>query len=513
LSAEAKVLFNSAAFLFAFLPVALVGYQILGRFGRRAAIGWLGFISLVFYGMWRAEFLILLVGSILMNFACSRLIARPSQADRSKTLWLIAGVSANLTLLAYFKYFFPLLGFLHRTGLVPTDFGTIILPLGISFFTFTQIAYLVDLRQGEAEPQGIFSYTLFVTFFPHLIAGPIFHHKEIMPQFSEQRRYSLQSEDMRVGLSWFVLGLSKKVLIADRISGFADQAFAHPAGLPPAAAWIGVLNYSMQLYFDFSGYSDMAIGLARMFSIRFPLNFNSPYKASNIVDFWARFHMTLTRYITMYLYNPIALSISRRRLAAGKKVSPKASRTLAGFTEMIATPTLIAMFLAGVWHGAGLQFFIFGLLHGFYITAYHAWRIFAPAKPGVPSTSPSRIATCASVALTYLCVIVGQIFFRSNSTHDALVMLQHMAGLGGHLQSTAIDKKALAVLLLFPVVWFFPNTQQIMGQAELYNSKPSQAPHWLLWRPNLAWSVTLGVMGWLVLMYVGTGTSFLYFQF
>jgi D-alanyl-lipoteichoic acid acyltransferase DltB (MBOAT superfamily) len=336
------MLFSSNVFIFFFVPVALIGYQLLGRFGRRAVFGWLSLVSLFFYGYWNPKYLFLLGGSILLNFVASRVIARVA-SERSKTIALVTAITANIALLFWFKYLFPLLHFFHSAGWLSRDYGSVILPLGISFFTFTQISYLVDLAQGQAERQDLLSYLLFVTFFPHLIAGPILHHKEMMPQFAENqfaestspthlRRFSLNPDDVALGLTWFLMGLAKKVLIADKLAPTADLAFQHAGSLSATSAWTGLIVYSMQIYFDFSGYSDMALGLARIFSIRFPLNFDSPYKATSVTEYWQRWHMTLTRYITLYLYNPLLLAVQRRRLAAGRKISRKALTTVGGFT-------------------------------------------------------------------------------------------------------------------------------------------------------------------------------------
>ena len=318
------MLFSSNVFIFFFLPVALIGYQLLGRFGRRAVFGWLSLVSLFFYGYWNPKYLFLLGASILLNFIASRVIARVA-SERAKTTALVAAITGNLLLLFWFKYLFPLLHFFHGVGWLSRDFGSVILPLGISFFTFTQIAYLIDLRQGEAEPQSPLSYLLFVSFFPHLIAGPIIHHSEMMPQFNAQRHSGLRADDMAVGTTWFLLGLAKKVLIADTFGPIADSLYYSPHRFGTQATWVGMLAYAVQLYFDFSGYSDMALGLARMFSITFPVNFNSPYKAANIIEFWQRWHMTLTRYLNLYLFNPIALSMSRRRIRLAKKPRRKRS--------------------------------------------------------------------------------------------------------------------------------------------------------------------------------------------
>jgi alginate O-acetyltransferase complex protein AlgI len=512
------MLFNSLPFLFIYLPLVLLGYQIAARFGARAVIGWLGFISVVFYAVWRYEFVILLLGSVLVNFAFSRLIYAAREDARRQKLLLIAGISCNLLLLFYYKYLFPSLSGLHRLGILHHQFAGTLLPLGISFFTFTQIAYLVDLKEGSAEPQGFLEYLLFVTFFPHLIAGPILHHSEIMPQF-KRRRFELNAEDLSVGFSYFTMGLFKKVILADSIATAADRAFAHASTLTLVPAWLGALNYTLQLYFDFSGYSDMAIGLARMFSIRFPLNFDSPYKAASIIDFWSRWHMTLTRYITLYLYNPLSLWVNRRRLATGKTVSRRGAATAEGFTQMIALPTLVSMILVGVWHGAGLQFLFFGLLHGIYITVNHAWRIFRKRRTEQPrSYFAQKLRTVPAVALTMFCVVIAQVLFRADSTQSAFAMFAGMFGLHG----AALPERStmLASLVRLPVrfaiVWFLPNTQQILGLAS-----PPAGPKWIqrlfdrffVWRPSVSWALALGIAFLMSLAWMQDTTRFLYFQF
>ncbi|HEY0797253.1 MAG TPA: MBOAT family O-acyltransferase, partial [Acidisarcina sp.] len=252
------MLFNSPPFLVYFLPACLLGYQIAAHFGRRAVIGWLVLASLVFYAYWNPSFVIVLITSMLVNFAVSKAIA--AAGEQNKTRWMIVGVTLNLAGLCYFKYLFPTIKFLASFGAGHHSIREVLLPLGISFFTFTQIAYLVDLSQGEATEQNFLEYALFVTFFPHLIAGPILHHREIMPQFSEDRSYKLNPDDLMVGISWFVMGMAKKTLIADKLALVAAPAFDYVAYRSPLEAWVGVVCYSLQLYFDFSGYSDMAIG-------------------------------------------------------------------------------------------------------------------------------------------------------------------------------------------------------------------------------------------------------------
>jgi len=515
------MLFSSNVFIFFFLPATLIGYQLLARFGRVAVFGWLSLASLFFYGYWNPKYLFLLLGSILLNFAASRAIALAA-SDRAKSTWLMGAVFANLALLGWFKYLFPLLGFFHGVGWLARDYGHVILPLGISFFTFTQIAYLIDLKQEMAESQDLLSYVLFVTFFPHLIAGPIIHHSEMMPQFTAQRHSGLRADDLAVGTTWFVMGLAKKILIADRFGPIADSLYYHPQSFGAMASWVGVLSYAIQLYYDFSGYSDMALGLARMFSLTFPVNFNSPYKAANIIDFWQRWHMTLTRYLNLYLYNPLALAMSRRRIKAGKKASKRAQKTLEGFSQLIALPLLTTMFLAGVWHGAGLQYILFGLAHAVYLAINHAWRTFVAEDSPWQKLLPVPVG----VALTFGCVLIGQIFFRAPDASSAFYVMGTMLGLhhGGGLEAfTNLQtpsrfvhngpQTALYIGIAFAIFWALPNTQEILGQVEETERTPSLGAGWLRWQPNLLWAVVvIGLMA-AVLPRVSLSTTFLYFQF
>jgi alginate O-acetyltransferase complex protein AlgI len=503
------MLFIAAPFLIYFLPITLIGFHLLGRAHRKAAILWLVLASLTFYGYWNPKYVLLLFGSMLVNFVISRAIARAT-ASNQKNAWMILGIILNLGALCYFKYLFSFLSFLHDVHVIAHDWTSVILPLGISFFTFTQIGYLVDLAQGEATPEDFTDYALFVTFFPHLIAGPLLHHKEIMPQIAGAKHLRLHHQDVLLGLSWFVLGLAKKLIIADYFARPANLAFGNVGLLTAKSAWLGLLCYSMQLYFDFSGYSDMAIGLARMFSIRFPMNFNSPFQASGIIDFWQRWHMTLTRYITLYLYNPISIYISRRRMAKGMKVSRKAARTPSGFLAMIAWPTIATMFVAGVWHGAGLQFVLFGVLHGIYLCVNHAWRLFRP-EHGI-LVKYRLLARTTSILLTYLCVIIALVFFRANSTSEAFSFITRLVRFQPSAADGLLPVTSWLVLVLFPVVWFLPNTQQIMGQVEAV-AKPGTVRSWLTWQPSLAWSVAIGLLFFVSLLFASTSASFLYFQF
>ena len=300
------MLFNSYEFIFLFLPTVLLCFHLIGKQGyHRVAIAWLICVSLFFYGWWNPAYLLLILSSVLLNYSVGVLLIHNSGRNLLSKNILGIGVSVNLAILGYFKYanfFVDNLNALSDTNLILNE---VILPLAISFFTFQQIAYLVDAYRGKIIEYNFLHYCLFVTFFPQLIAGPIVHHKEMLPQFANDAIYKLRSKSLAIGMTIFALGLFKKVVIADGISIYATPVFdAAEAGiiLTFFEAWSGALAYTFQLYFDFSGYSDMAIGIARMFGIRLPLNFNSPYKATSIIDFWRRWHITLSRFLRDYLY-------------------------------------------------------------------------------------------------------------------------------------------------------------------------------------------------------------------
>jgi alginate O-acetyltransferase complex protein AlgI len=509
------MLFSSFVFIFGFLPVALAGYYASARIGHRAAAIWLVLASLGFYSYWKISFLPLLLISIAFNYSISRMITAAEKRPRIQSGLLIFGVAADLTALMYYKYLASLVGFMHAHGVVDFTIGDIILPLGISFFTFTQIGYLVDVKQGIAKTRDLLSYLLFVTFFPHLIAGPILHNREMMPQFADPATYRFSGRNLMVGLTIFAIGLAKKSFLADPMAADVAAGFAAHATAGMSDAWYAVVSYSLQLYFDFSGYSDMAIGLARMFNIRFPLNFNSPFKATTVIDYWQRWHMTLTRFITMYIYNPIALAMVRRRMARNPEGSRQPFHTVSGFASLVVAPTMITMGLAGVWHGAGLQYLVFGLLHGVYISVNHLTRVFFPA-PKHPPRRPAVVRWgihAAKVLAVYLAALVGFAFFRASSTGAALHMLGGMLllhGPGSPLPFTSVAR----LVLLFAIVWAAPNTQQIMSRYEPALGKPPVNPYsWLSWQPNTRWAVFGGIAAAAGILAIGGTTEFLYFQF
>jgi alginate O-acetyltransferase complex protein AlgI len=511
------VLFNSYIFLLVFLPLALAGFFTAARFGRRAAGCWLIAASLAFYGWWNVSFVPLLLASMVGNYGAALLLCRLVHRPRRQTGALVFAIAANLAALMHYKYLAAIFGFLRLHGIVDIGMTDPILPLGISFFTFTQIGYLLDCRNGLTRDRSPLNYALFVTFFPHLIAGPIVHNREIMPQFADHATYRWSAENFSVGIAIFLIGLLKKCLLADPCSLVVVPGFAHPEALTLFPAWHVALSYSLQLYFDFSGYSDMAIGLARMFNVRFPLNFNSPYKAQSVIEYWQRWHMTLTRYLNLCLYDPIALAMTRRRYARGLPTHRAAQATPRGFAAMVLFPTFVTMGLAGIWHGSGLTFLVFGLLHAVYISVNHAWRILHPRGQG----ANSRLHVVSRVALTYLCVLLGAIMFRAPTVGTAIDLLSGMLGMHGTTAALP-DPRAVAhaafdvawLATLYVIVWGAPNTQQIMRDhaPALGRILPGPLPA-LRWQPTRRWAMAFGCAATLGLLSIGGTGEFLYFQF
>ena len=372
------MLFNSYEFIFIFLPVVLAGCFLMARLlGAGAAQLWLTAASLYFYASWNLNYLPLLLGSIAANYGIATVMVR-SHSDRTRRQLLLAATAINLALLAYYKYTNFFID--NVNGIVGTSFAIqyIALPLGISFYTFQQLTLLVDISQGAIKRFRARDFLLFVIFFPHLIAGPIVHHREMMPQF-ETADYRPRFENLAVGLTLFVVGLFKKVVLADGIAAQVAPLFTTAnsgQSISIVYAWGAAVGFVLQMYFDFSGYSEMALGLARMVGIKLPMNFNSPLKATNIIQYWSCWHITLTRFLTAYIYNPIAVAMTRRRMASGHKGIAGARTPPMAFVALTALPTIATMFLSGLWHGAGNQFLVFGLLHAFYLTVNHGWRLY-----------------------------------------------------------------------------------------------------------------------------------------
>ncbi len=515
------MLFNSAPFVYLFLPLTVAGFYLIGRLSRAWAAAWLTIASMFFYGWWNPKYVPLLIGSILFNYVLARLLGVVRSPARR---WcLAAGIAGNLLLLAYFKYAHFLLDTLEHLGGAHLELAEIVLPLGISFFTFTQIAFLVDTYRGLASEPRFLHYALFVTYFPHLIAGPILHHSEMMPQFARSATYRLSSGNVSVGLTIFVIGLFKKVILADHIGGFATPAFSAAAAGHPLSlleAWGGALAYALQLYFDFSGYSDMAIGVSRLFGITLPLNFNSPYKAINIIEFWRRWHMTLSRFLRDYLYFP---------LGGNRRGSTRRHLNL-----------LLTMLLGGLWHGAGWTYVIWGGLHGCFLIVNHGWQALLESLGW--KIRSTRLTRGTSIAVTFVSVLVGWVFFRAASISAATDMLNGMSGRNGvvlpagwkvHLAqpfADAVHRSGVVfdsiifggmpqiawTVALLAVAWFWPNTQELMRMYEpaLGSVARHDTPGLMLaWRPTAAWALAVAVLGVVSLASLDRVTQFLYFQF
>lgn len=403
------MLFNSPEFVFGFLPITMILFFAAARFfGRVAALGVLISAAIIFYGEWEPWHILVLVPSIAANYFLSQAIiaARTAGQVARSRLILIGAIVANLLVLGFFKYFnFAAENVAALMGAEAPRIG-LSLPLGISFFTFTQMTYLVDGFRGRAEQVSPLRYALFVTYFPHLIAGPILHHSEILPQFERDEAYRFDRVAFMDGLSLFMLGLGKKVVLADTLALYANNGFSTAGDGPISlfAAWGAALCYTFQLYFDFSGYSDMALGIARMMRIDLPVNFMSPYKATSISDFWRRWHMTLSRFLRDYVYIPL-----------GGNRGGEASR----YRNLFLT-----MLIGGIWHGAGWTFVVWGALHGAYLCVNHAFN--ALTRDALP-----RWASVPALALTFLAVVVGWVFFRATDLNEAMNMLRGMAGLSG----------------------------------------------------------------------------------
>lgn len=519
------MLFNSHAFIFLFLPLTFLVFFALARASHVMAAGWLAAASLFFYGWWNPVYVGLLMVSIVFNYLAGMRIARAvAQGREQQRKWLaVLAIAANLALLGYYKYSnFFLANAAGLMGFMPPQ-AEIILPLGISFFTFTQIAFLVDTFKGKVQEYRFVHYCLFVTYFPHLIAGPILHHAEMMPQFAQSSTYRMQADKIAAGLTIFIIGLFKKVILADGIAPYVGPLYALPgAGVAPTLleAWCGVLAYSLQLYFDFSGYSDMAIGLSLMFGVRLPINFHSPYKAVNIIEFWRRWHITLSRFLRDYLYVPLG---GNRRGEARRYLN-----------------LVVTMLLGGFWHGAGWTFVVWGLLQGIYLCVNHAWRSLR-AMWGHNLAQSTRVGTVAAIMLTFTAWLVGLAFFRADTVPHALQIVCGMFGLNGFslpdqwlakwgtfgawlaVNGVAFgDSRGLVtaglvnwIVILLVIVWFAPNTQQILARHKpaLLIPRDMTAARRLVWRPTVAVALLSAALAFAAIAHLHRQSEFLYFQF
>ncbi len=514
------MLFNSGEFLFLFLPVVFLIFVFLARTGNTGAqIAWLVVASVVFYGSWKPIYLLLLFFSMGMNFALGRILSRQDRWRHRGVL--VFGISVNLALLAYYKYANFFVANVNAGLGTHWDIGAIILPLAISFYTFTQIAYLVDAWRGEAREYSFLHYCLFVTFFPHLVAGPLMHHQEIIPQFARLRPREEFWPDIAVGSTFLAFGMFKKVVLADSLALYVDPLFetaARGGAINTIDAWIATVGFSLQIYFDFSGYSDMAIGSARLFGIRLPENFRSPYKASSIIDFWRRWHMTLSRFLRDYLY----FSLGGNRHGSARR-----------YLNLTLT-----MLLGGLWHGAAWTFIIWGGLHGVYLCINHAWRA-ACGKLGLEGFRTSPLLTPVYVLLTFFASALAFVVFRASDVASTLAIVRpgfvHFSTaqtatlrqvisesfLGQCFAIMGISAEGylpvytLLAICLF-ICWFLPNTQQYMRRYDpvLWQGQPDTTRSVdLQWQPGWGTATVAGVLFGVSLLSLSAVSEFIYFQF
>src|SRR3954452_9491957 len=473
------MLFSSYAFLFQFLPAVALAFAVARRVSARCGIWALAFASLIFYGAWKPVYLLLLLASIGFNFWLG---LKMEDLARRRTFGAL-GVALNLAALCYFKYTNFLFDSFTALPGAPLPFVNVVLPLGISFFTFQQIAYLVDVMRGAKIERDLVSYTLFVSFFPHLIAGPLVHHAEMIPQFKRGRSGRSAVLAAR-GLAIFAAGLFKKVVSADNLAQFVTPVFPHldaGGGVSTQWAWLSTLAYTLQIYFDFAGYSDMALGLALMFGIRLPVNFRSPYKATSIIEFWRRWHITLSRFLRDYLYIPLG----GNRFGESRRYQN----------------LMVTMLLGGLWHGAAWNFVIWGGLHGIYLCLNHLWR--AWRGDGGRASMPAK---ALSWAVTFLAVVIAWVFFRAKTAAGASGMIGSLFGFEAGSSAYAspgilrvMDLPVLVgepmllwlgactVALALAIALLLPNVPQLFRYRE-YRRAPERGA-WLSWRPNAMWAL------------------------
>ena len=464
------MLFNSHIFIFAFLPFTWLIYFYLNKSRlTEMAKAFLLLASLFFYGWWNIKFLPIILLSILFNYAVGVSLTNNKEKHKiSDRLLLSVGMVFNVSLLAYFKYvdFF----IENINNVLGSEIGQLhlILPLAISFFTFQQIAYLVDSYKRKTRETNFLNYAVFIAFFPQLIAGPIVHHQDMMPQFSSLKNKIVNYKNVILGLIIFSIGLFKKVVLADSFAIIANNGFSHADMLNFYQAWITSFSYTFQLYFDFSGYVDMAIGAALLFNIKLPLNFNSPYKAVNIQDFWRRWHITLSSFLRNYIYIPLG---GNRR---GKN---------AMYLNIIAT-----FIIGGVWHGAGWTFIFWGLLHGLALVAYHIW-----------SQLQFKMNTVVAQVVTLLFVNITWVFFRAEEWHDAISILKSMFQVEN--LGLVFTPELLFILSGFVITSLFINSNQIISLLRSRN------------RINKRIILSFSLLFAVALIFVQNGSVFLYYEF
>lgn len=496
------MLFIQPQFIFMFLPGTLIGYVLLGRMyeANWPRLMWLAAASLFFYGYWDYHFLPIIGASILLNYAFGILIS--VHQGRNKKIAFVMAVTGNLLALGFFKYYDFFASNLNEVSGVHLPLVTVVLPLGISFFTFTQIAYLADIYAGKKSERSLTKYALFVTYFPHLIAGPILHHGEMIPQFSSRER-GVTADKLATGLTIFGIGLFKKVVFADGFSMMADPVFqlAHTQPVSVAEAWTGALAYALQIYFDFSGYSDMAVGLSLMFGIMLPFNFDSPYKSHSISEFWRRWHITLSRFLRDYLY----ISLGGNRKGVNR-------RNINLFLTMV---------LGGIWHGAGWTFLIWGALHGAFLMVNHLWRAASERNAALGRYVLTSFHKWGSLLLTQIMVVIAWVFFRADSLAAAGNMMRSMFTFASaQVSLMTLLPQLLCIVVGYVFCLVMPNVQDIFAGRSVGLITYANKRRWSLpipeWRSSASWAVGTAILLFVAIFLgstAGDGSKFIYFQF
>jgi D-alanyl-lipoteichoic acid acyltransferase DltB (MBOAT superfamily) len=517
------VLFNSLPFLFIYLPLTLAGYYLLIRAGlARWIFLFLVAASLAFYAVWNPPYVLLLLASMGGNYLFGSWLDARREAGRGNAAVMAAGVAFNLAILFYFKYANFFVDNLNAVAGSSYNLERIILPLAISFYTLQQIAFLVDVARGEVRPTGIWRYATFVIFFPQLIAGPIVHYKEMMPQFFGRRLGRFATANLTIGLTIFAIGLFKKTVLADSAAAFATPVYdlaAQGETIGLLAAWRAAACYTLQLYFDFSGYSDMALGLARMFGIKLPPNFHSPLRAASIIEYWRRWHMTLQQFIVAYMHQPLVVPLTRWGAERGYGKWPM-------FALTTAAPTIVLFLVIGFWHGAAWTFVVFGGMHGIYLSVNEFWRTWRRKARKKNKPGPGDMVFYH--VLTLVCVAAANVVFRAEGVDDAVRIWSGMLRFGDLAQLPSVLPGSAAEILTEPftfvvlaacLIGLFPNTQQIMGRySPILNWDKwrgvAPAAVALRWRPTLPWAAFTGVVLFLGVAFVSRGqTEFIYFNF
>lgn len=543
------MLFNSFEFLLVFLPITVLLFYLVGSTSRSLAIRWLIVASLLFYGAWRPVNVLIIAPSIAINFVLASVLLRLRKEkgpNRMSKVVLVVGILFNVVFLGIFKYDDFIAGSINDAFGTSLILQHLILPLGISFITFQKIAFLVDVQAGRVRSFTFQEYCTFVLFFPQLIAGPIVHYREMMPQFHAVK-CRFDRKNFAVGLTLLLFGLFKKVVLADSIAQYVTPIYERSAsgggGDSLLLAWMAAIGFTLQIYFDFSGYSDMALGLARFFGITLPQNFYSPLRASSIIDFWLRWHITLTRFLTGYIYNPLLLWLTRRRAAKGLPGFRGREATAGAFLSLLMFPTVTTMFVSGLWHGAGYGYVIWGVLHGFYITVNHWWRMMAHQLWSNRSRY-DRFMKPVGLVLTLITVTATMIFFRASTITSAIDLERGLIGLNGvalpqdlanHLTAFGgifhnigvLPEPWHALFLAKAAVWIFipgfialacPNTLQIMRRYEpALGVNAQENGSWieriLQWDASLPWAVAISSLAVIAIQFMGGPTEFLYWQF